>query len=65
MTWASGTRSFSPEERAWKASSTWTRELGCEVAQGYHLGRATAATGRTDLIGRMGAIHHDQVPVYR
>jgi diguanylate cyclase (GGDEF)-like protein len=41
------------------------RALGCDVAQGYHFGRPMAAAGMTDLMARLGTIHHDPVPADR
>ncbi len=35
------------------------RELGCDIAQGYHYGRPMAAERMTELLGRMGTIHDD------
>jgi diguanylate cyclase (GGDEF)-like protein len=41
------------------------RALGCDVAQGYHFGRPMAAAAMTELMARMGTIHHDPVPADR
>lgn len=37
------------------------RELGCDIAQGYHYGRPMTADRMTELLARMGTIHDEQV----
>lgn len=41
------------------------RELGCDIAQGYHYGRPMAAGRMTELLARAGTIHDPQVPADR
>ena len=38
------------------------RELGCDIAQGYHYARPMAADKMTELLARVGTIHDEQVP---
>ena len=38
------------------------RELGCDIAQGYHYARPMAAEQMTELLTRVGTIHDEQVP---
>ncbi|WP_051515846.1 putative bifunctional diguanylate cyclase/phosphodiesterase [Candidatus Blastococcus massiliensis] len=38
------------------------RELGCDVAQGYHYGRPMPAERMTEMLARVGTIHDEQVP---
>ena len=38
------------------------RDLGCDIAQGYHYARPMAAEAMTELLGRVGTIHDEQVP---
>jgi diguanylate cyclase (GGDEF)-like protein len=38
------------------------RELGCDIAQGFHYARPMAAAQMTDLLERVGTIHDEQVP---
>ncbi|MDT0274671.1 putative bifunctional diguanylate cyclase/phosphodiesterase [Blastococcus goldschmidtiae] len=41
------------------------RELGCDIAQGYHYGRPMAADRMTELLVRMGTIYAPEVPADR
>jgi predicted signal transduction protein with EAL and GGDEF domain len=38
------------------------RELGCDIAQGYHYARPMDAERMTELLTRVGTIHDEQVP---
>jgi diguanylate cyclase (GGDEF)-like protein len=38
------------------------RDLGCDIAQGYHYARPMAGPQMTDLLERVGTIHDEQVP---
>ena len=38
------------------------RDLGCDIAQGYHYARPMAGPQMTDLLQRVGTIHDEQVP---
>jgi EAL domain-containing protein (putative c-di-GMP-specific phosphodiesterase class I) len=37
------------------------RELGCDIAQGYHYARPMAAESMTVLLARVGTFHDEQV----
>ncbi|UOY00788.1 putative bifunctional diguanylate cyclase/phosphodiesterase [Blastococcus sp. PRF04-17] len=41
------------------------RELGCDIAQGYHYARPMPGGAMTELLGRVGTIHGSTVPVTR
>jgi diguanylate cyclase (GGDEF)-like protein len=38
------------------------RDLGCDLAQGFHYARPMAAAAMTELLGRVGTIHDVQAP---
>jgi len=37
------------------------RDLGCDIAQGYHYARPMAADEMTDLLERVGTIHDEHM----